>query len=87
MITTGWATIGTAPTLIDGREVNPFRLIIHNNDNTDAVYIGNQTVTATTGLRLMKEETLELTINPLEAVYAVSTKAGHTISWFKQTEV
>jgi hypothetical protein len=86
MISSGQVTIGTAPTLIDGLEVNPFRLHIHNQDNTDAVYLGASNVTTTTGLKLVKEDSIELIINPLEALYAVATKTGHIISYLKQTE-
>lgn len=86
MIFSGQVTIGTAPTLIDGLEVNPFRLHIHNHDNTDAVYLGASDVTITTGLKLTKEDSIELIINPLEALYAVATKTGHIISYLKQTE-
>lgn len=86
MISSGQVIVGTAPTLIDGLEVNPFRLHIHNHDNTDAIYLGASNVTTTTGLKLVKEDSIELIINPLEALYAVSTKAGHVISYLKQTE-
>ena len=86
MITSGQTSIGTAATLIDGLEVNPFRLVIHNNDNTDAMYLGGSAVTTSNGLLVDKAQTIELTINPLEALYAVSPKAGHVISWLKQTE-
>lgn len=87
MITNGRTIVGTVPTLIDGIEVNPFRLHLHNEDNTDAIYLGNAGVTITNGLALQKLDSIELTINPLEALYAVSSKAGHVISWLKQTEV
>lgn len=86
MISSGQVTIGTAPTLIDGLEVNPFRLHIHNHDNTDSVYLGASNVTTSTGLKLVKEDSIELIINPLEALYAVATKSGHIISYLKQTE-
>ena len=86
MITSGQTTIGTAATLIDGLEVNPFRLHLHNNDNTDAVYLGGSAVTTSNGLVLQKLDSIELIVNPLEALYAVSTKAGHVVSWLKQTE-
>ena len=86
MIYSGQLTIGTAATLIDGLEVNPFRLHIHNHDNTDSVYLGASDVTITTGLKLVKEDSIELIINPLEALYAVATKTGHIISYLKQTE-
>jgi hypothetical protein len=85
-ITSGQTSIGTAVTLIDGLEVNPFRLHLHNNDNTADVFLGGSAVTTTTGLKLMKEDSIELIINPLEALYAVSSKAGHVISWLKQAE-
>jgi hypothetical protein len=78
--------VGTSPTLIDGLEVNPFRLHLHNNDNTDEVFLGGSAVTTTTGLKLLKQDSIELIINPLEALYAVSSKAGHVVSWLKQTE-
>ena len=86
MITSGQTIIGTAATLIDGLEVNPFRIHLHNNDNTDSVYLGGAAVTTSNGLTLQKLDSIELTINPLEALYAVSTKAGHVVSWLKQTE-
>lgn len=87
MITTGRTTVGTVPTIIDGIEVNPFRIHIHNDDNTDTLYLGNATVSPTTGLSLARGDSIELIINPLEALYAISTKTGHVMSWLKQTEV
>jgi hypothetical protein len=85
-ITSGQTSVGTSPTLIDGLEVNPFRLHLHNNDVTDEVFLGDSAVTTTTGLRLLKQDSIELIINPLEALYAVSSKTGHIVSWLKQTE-
>jgi hypothetical protein len=85
-ITSGQTSIGTSPTLIDGLEVNPFRLNLHNHDNTDEVFLGGSAVTTTTGLKLLKQDSIELIINPLEALYAVSSKTGHVVSWLKQTE-
>ena len=85
-ITSGQTSIGTAVTLIDGLEVNPFRLHLHNNDNTADLFLGGSAVTTTTGLKLIKEDSIELIINPLEALYAVSSKEGHVISWLKQAE-
>ena len=85
-ITSGQTSIGTAVTLIDGLEVNPFRLHLHNNDNTTDLFLGGSAVTTTTGLKLIKADSIELIINPLEALYAVSTKSGHIVSWLKQAE-
>ena len=86
MISSGQLSVGTAATLIDGLEVNPFRIHIHNHDNTDSIYLGASNVTTSTGLKLVKQDSIELIINPLEALYAVSSQAGHVISYLKQTE-
>jgi hypothetical protein len=85
----GQTTIGTAATVIDGVLLNhyagnPYRLIIHNNDNTDAVYIGGSDVTTTTGLMMDKGEMLQLTVTPTDLLYAVSSKAGHVMSWLTE---
>ena len=77
----GQTSIGTAATVVDGVLIgsnggNPYRLMIHNNDNTDAVYIGGSAVTTTNGLKLDKGVMLQLTVSPTDLLYAVSTKNG-----------
>jgi hypothetical protein len=83
-ISSGRITIGTVASIIDGTFNSNFRLIIHNNDNTEAVYLGGPDVTTSNGLVLQKEQTLQLEMNPLESVFAISAKAGHTLSYLKQ---
>lgn len=85
MITNGQTAIGTVASAIDGVWTNPSRITIHNLDNTDAVYLGNQTVTINNGLELMKQATLQFELEPLEQLYAVSSKTGHNVSWLRQT--
>lgn len=85
MITNGQVAIGTVATAVDGVWTNPSRITIHNNDNTDAVYLGGTAVTPATGLVLQKEESYQFELQPLEQIYCVSTKLGHTISWMRQT--
>lgn len=84
MIDSGNVTIGTVATQIDGNHHDPSTLYIHNNDNTDDLLVGGSDVTSTTGLRLKKEETLRIDLNPLEEVYVVSTKTGHSVSYMRQ---
>lgn len=83
-ISSGVITVGTTASIIDGTFNSNFRLIIHNNDNTDAVYLGGPNVTTANGLLLDKGVILQLDMNPLESIYAVSGKTGHTISYLKQ---
>lgn len=77
----GKVTVGTAATEIPVTSQMPWVVELKNDDNTDAVYIGGSAVTTTTGLRLAKEERVELPLGPLDRVYAISTKAGHSISY------
>jgi hypothetical protein len=85
----GRTTVGTAATVIDGVLTghdagNPYRLFIHNNDNTDSVYLGGSDVTTTTGLMVDKGVMIQLTVSPTDLLYAVSSKAGHIISWMTE---
>jgi hypothetical protein len=85
----GQTSIGTAATVVDGVLIganggNPYRLMIHNDDNTDAVFLGGSAVTTSTGFRLNKSVILQLTVSPTDLLYAVSTKSGHVISWLTE---
>jgi hypothetical protein len=84
MITNGQSSIGTVASAIDGTHANSSIITIHNNDNTEAVYIGGTGVTTSNGLALQKEQTVQFELQPLEQLFAVSGKAGHTISWLRQ---
>jgi hypothetical protein len=85
----GQTSVGTAATVIDGVLLgeyagNPYRLIIHNNDNTTAVFIGGSAVTTSTGLMMDKGVMVQLTVSPTDLLYAVSTKNGHIMSWLTE---
>ena len=84
-ITSGQTTVGLTATHIDGASVNPVRLHIHNSDNTNNLYLGNESVTATTGLELLKLDSIELQLNAGETLYAISTSGSHVVSWLKQS--
>lgn len=84
MITNGTLTVGTAAIRIDGRAAGSVLLILHNNDNTDALYIGDESVTTSNGIALAKLERIQMVLHPLEQIYVVSSKNGHTLSWLRQ---
>jgi hypothetical protein len=84
-LTSGTVSIGTVATLIDGASSsNPIHLHIHNNDNTDNLYLGDSTVTTSTGLVLTKLDSFEIHLRPGNRLYATSSKEGHIISYIKQ---
>jgi hypothetical protein len=81
----GTTTVGTAPTLIDGVAwQNPVVMHIHNNDNTETVYLGGPNVSTSNGLRLLKQDSLEITLHQANQIYAVSSQNGHVLSWIAQ---
>ena len=84
MLSNGRVSVGTVAVPIDGVYEQYARMIIHNDDNTDEVYIGAAGVTTSNGLVLQKLQTIDIGIGPLEQLYAVSGKTGHTISFLRQ---
>jgi hypothetical protein len=85
VITSGQASIGLTATAIDGVWQNPSRITIHNNDNSTNIWLGGTNVTTANGLLLLKEQSYQFDLEPLEQLYAVSEKTGHIISWLRQT--
>ena len=85
MISNGVTAVGTAATAIDGAWTNPSLITIHNNDNSDAIYLGGTAVTINNGLQLVKLESYQFQLQPLEQIYCVSSKNGHNVSWLRQT--
>jgi hypothetical protein len=85
-VTSGHTTVGTSATIIDGVSTNPSRLHIHNADNSDDLFLGNSSVTTSTGLQLTKLDSIELTLNAGESLYAVSGIGSHAVSWLRQTQ-
>ncbi len=80
----GQMSVGTVPSRVDGISNNPVILHIHNNDNTDNLYLGNESVTTSTGMILSKLDSIELTMHQGNTVWVVSNKAGHQASWIAQ---
>ena len=86
-IVTGQLSVGTAtPTKVNNPDVNPARLHVHNNDNTNNLLIGNGSVTVNTGMIVPKLDSIELVLNPLEIVYLLASSGTITVSYLMQTE-
>jgi len=77
-------TVTTSPTLLVAGETNPVLVHLHLHDNTDNVYIGNSAVTTSTGLRLIKQDSFEISLAPGNALYAIITTSTATVSVLRQ---
>jgi hypothetical protein len=82
-VSSGQTVVGLTPIGIDGVSTNPYRLHLHNGDNTKNLFIGNATVSSTTGLKLMGNDHFEMIVSPNEQLFVVSEQGDHTISWLR----
>jgi len=83
-LSTSHVTVTTSPTLLVAGDTNPILVHLHLHDNTDNVYIGNSAITTSTGLRLTKQDSFEISLAPGNALYAVITTGTATVSVLKQ---
>lgn len=74
-ISTHHITVGTTAVLLAGPDDSAQRVIIHNTDSAQQVYIGGSDVTISNGLHVDGKEERELTLNPGEALYGVSNNS------------
>jgi hypothetical protein len=80
-ITNGSIAVGTAATLITTCGVNPGTLHISNLDNTDTIFLGGSTVVVNAGHTIRKSESEDFVMYAGQQMFAVSTKAGHTVAF------
>ena len=52
------------------------RVTIHNNENSQQVFIGDSGVTTSTGIHLDGKEERQITLNPGEGLWAISANTG-----------
>ena len=82
-------TLGTASaTQIVAPDVEPQQVWIHEADHSASteLYIGNSSVTASTGLHLHAAETINITVNPNDGVYAISGQGAPTVHVLRVTQ-
>lgn len=82
-VTSGQQTIGTTRVAIDGVFTNPYRLHVHNMDNTKKLFVGGGNVTIANGFTLQGLDSLEIIVSPNEQLYVVSESGDHPISWLR----
>jgi len=81
-ISTGQTTVGTTRIQIDGTSVSNFKIVLHNS-GSNAIYLGNETVTEDNGFNLHANSTVILELPPLTNLFAISGSGNHEISWMR----
>ena len=84
-VSSGLVSVGTAATLITTCGVNGGSLHVSNLDNTDTIFIGGATVVVNAGHALPKSASEDFVVYPGQQLFAVSSKAGHSVSYLLVT--
>jgi hypothetical protein len=79
-LTSSQVLVTTSPTLLVSGKSNPQHVHMHLHDNTDNVYLGNSNVTTSTGMRLIKQDSFEITLLPANNLYGIITTSTATVS-------
>jgi hypothetical protein len=82
-VVTGQLLVTTTRAQIDGTSTNPFRIIVHNASNTDNIYIGDENVTAATGLELHSHAYVTFELPAGERLFAISSSGNHSLTWMQ----
>ena len=72
-IATAQYTLGTARIMIAGPDDSAQRVTVHNSESGQQVFLGGSDVTTSNGIHLDGKETRQITLNPGESLYGVST--------------
>lgn len=82
-VTTGQTTVGVTAVQIDGNDVNPVTLVVHNLDSTKDLFIGGSNVTTLNGYVINKGEELSIDLPASASIYMVSSGNDHNVSWMR----
>ena len=82
-ISTGQMIVGTSAIQIDGMNVSPMTMYVHNMDTTKNLFIGGSDVTISNGFAIDKSSVQSFTLFPNQGLYVVSENGSHLISWMR----
>jgi hypothetical protein len=80
-VLSGQTTVGVTPTLITTGVVGASHLYLHAPAGGDSIYVGDATVTTSTGLELHKNTTLDVWLPESGKLYAVVGSGTATLPW------
>lgn len=82
-VSTGQVVVGITRVQIDGNDINPVTLLIHNLDSTKDLFIGGSDVTTANGYVINKGEELAINLPASTSIYMVSSGNDHNVSWMR----
>ena len=80
-VVSGQTTVGVTPVLITTGIVGASHLYLHAPAGGGSIYVGDATVTTSSGLELHKGTTLEVWLPETGKLYAVVASGTETLPW------
>ena len=75
-MTTAQISVTTAATLLCAANAQSQRVTVHNNENSQQVFIGASDVTTSTGVHLDGKEERQITLNPGEGLWGIAANTN-----------
>jgi len=75
-MTTAQISVTTSPTLLCAANAMAQRVTVHNNENSQQVFIGDSGVTTSTGIHLDGKEERQIILNPGEGLWGISANTN-----------
>jgi len=75
-MTTAQISVTTSPTLLCAANAMSQRVTVHNNENSQQIFIGDSGVTTSTGIHLDGKEERQIILNPGEGLWGISANTS-----------
>ena len=75
-MTTAQVSVTTTATLLCAANAMSQRVTVHNNENSQQIFLGNSDVTTSTGIHLDGKEERQIILNPGEGLWGVSANTN-----------
>jgi hypothetical protein len=81
-------TVGTALVEVVAPDIQPVRVTIHNLENTNNrfVYLGGSTLVAGQSIHVDASEILQITLDPGDALYAITSSGSYSLGVMTQKQ-
>lgn len=85
MIESGQVVVGTTPVAIGAIHTSNTKITVYNMSNYDDIYLGNDSVTVTSGLELHPHVPYTIELQPMDLIHAVAVSGtqDHIVSWMQ----
>jgi hypothetical protein len=75
-MTTAQISVTTSPTLLCAANAMSQRVTVHNNETSQQIFLGDSSVTTSTGIHLDGKEERQIILNPGEGLWGIAANTN-----------